>query len=246
MTLSPASSAPPSSRATVRALPAGSRSPSRRSPGCSRACRSARAVVVPWGSEYPSRLGRLSSPEPAGWPARRTAMKTVAALMVVALLLIPGVALADSATDAALGLGAFAVFNQIISGPGIFGGPGPRGQSSWLPARLRHATPAARVLHAAASAYLSRRGPSSSRRPRCSCSRRPSTCTRRRCTAAGSRLALAAIPRDWRHDRHWRLRASLSARPRPTACSDASRRRTIAPDASSRSSALPRPSPLRH
>lgn len=53
-------------------------------------------------------------------------MKTLAALMVVALLLIPGVALADSATDAALGLGAFAVFNQIISGTGIFGGLGAR------------------------------------------------------------------------------------------------------------------------
>ena len=53
-------------------------------------------------------------------------MKTVAALMVVALLLIPGIALADSATDAALGLGAFAVFNQIISGTGIFGGVAPR------------------------------------------------------------------------------------------------------------------------
>jgi hypothetical protein len=49
-------------------------------------------------------------------------MKTVAAIMMVALLLIPGVALANSATDAALGLGAFAVFNQIISGTGIFGG----------------------------------------------------------------------------------------------------------------------------
>jgi hypothetical protein len=49
-------------------------------------------------------------------------MKTVAALLVVALLMIPGVALAGSASDAALGLGAFAVFNQIISGTGIFGG----------------------------------------------------------------------------------------------------------------------------
>ncbi|HEX6211887.1 MAG TPA: hypothetical protein VF136_13985, partial [Methylomirabilota bacterium] len=52
-------------------------------------------------------------------------MKTVAVLVLVALLL-PGVALADSATDAALGLGAFAVFNQIISGTGIFGGLGAR------------------------------------------------------------------------------------------------------------------------
>ena len=51
-------------------------------------------------------------------------MKTVALLVLVALLLLPGVALADSATDAALGLGAVAVFNQIISGTGIFGGLG--------------------------------------------------------------------------------------------------------------------------
>jgi hypothetical protein len=40
--------------------------------------------------------------------------------------MIPGVALASSATDAALGLGAFAVFNQIISGTGLFGGLGAR------------------------------------------------------------------------------------------------------------------------
>ena len=53
-------------------------------------------------------------------------MKIVAALMVVALLLIPGIAMASSATDAALGLGAFAVFNQIISGTGIFGAVAPR------------------------------------------------------------------------------------------------------------------------
>ena len=38
------------------------------------------------------------------------------------LMLIPGVARAGAATDAALGLGAFAVFNQILSGTGIFGG----------------------------------------------------------------------------------------------------------------------------
>src|SRR5215475_2128146 len=54
------------------------------------------------------------------------AMKKVAALMVVALLLIPGIALAGPATDAALGLGAFAVFNQIISGTGVFGAIAPR------------------------------------------------------------------------------------------------------------------------
>lgn len=53
-------------------------------------------------------------------------MKTVAVLVLVAVLLLPGVAMADAATDAALGLGAFAVFNQIISGTGIFGGLGAR------------------------------------------------------------------------------------------------------------------------
>jgi hypothetical protein len=53
-------------------------------------------------------------------------MKTVAVLVLVALLLLPGIALAGPATDAALGLGAFAVFNQIISGTGIFGGLGAR------------------------------------------------------------------------------------------------------------------------
>lgn len=50
-------------------------------------------------------------------------MKRVALLATVAgLLLLPGVARAGGATDAALGLGAFAVFNQILSGTGIFGG----------------------------------------------------------------------------------------------------------------------------
>src|SRR2546422_7235461 len=39
-----------------------------------------------------------------------------------ALLLLPGGARAGAATDAALGLGAFAVFNQILSGTGLFGG----------------------------------------------------------------------------------------------------------------------------
>jgi len=38
-------------------------------------------------------------------------------------LLVPGVALAGASTDAALGLGAFAVFNQMLAGIGIFGPP---------------------------------------------------------------------------------------------------------------------------
>jgi hypothetical protein len=50
-------------------------------------------------------------------------MKRVAAAVALSgLLMVPGVAAAGSSTDAALGLGAFAVLNQIISGTGVFGG----------------------------------------------------------------------------------------------------------------------------
>lgn len=49
-------------------------------------------------------------------------MKKMLALTMIGALLLPGVAFAGSATNAALGLGAFAVFNQILSGVGIFGG----------------------------------------------------------------------------------------------------------------------------
>src|SRR5437870_8800706 len=51
-----------------------------------------------------------------------TGMKRLALAATIAVLLLPGVARAGAATDAALGLGAFAVFNQILSGTGIFGG----------------------------------------------------------------------------------------------------------------------------
>jgi hypothetical protein len=47
------------------------------------------------------------------------------ALMVAVLPLLPATAWAGSSTDAALGLGAFAVFNQIIGGTGIFAGLSP-------------------------------------------------------------------------------------------------------------------------
>jgi hypothetical protein len=55
-------------------------------------------------------------------------MKKAIVLASLLALLVPGAAFAGSATDAALGLGAFAVFNQIISGTGIFGAfvPVPR------------------------------------------------------------------------------------------------------------------------
>ena len=51
-------------------------------------------------------------------------------------LLIPGAAFAGPSTDAALGLGAFAVFNQIISGTGVFGAfvPPPVPRPVYVPA----------------------------------------------------------------------------------------------------------------
>jgi len=55
-------------------------------------------------------------------------MKKLAAAVMVLALLVPGAAFAGPSTDAARGLGAFAVFNQIISGTGIFGGYRPAAQ----------------------------------------------------------------------------------------------------------------------
>jgi hypothetical protein len=49
-------------------------------------------------------------------------MKALMALILAVITLMPTAAFADAATDAALGLGAFAVFNQMLSGTGIFGG----------------------------------------------------------------------------------------------------------------------------
>jgi hypothetical protein len=49
-------------------------------------------------------------------------------------MLVPGAAFAGPATDAALGLGAFAVFNQIISGTGVFGAVVPAPQPVFYPA----------------------------------------------------------------------------------------------------------------
>lgn len=47
------------------------------------------------------------------------------ALTVALMLVLPASAWAGASTDAALGLGAFAVFNQIIGGTGIFAGLAP-------------------------------------------------------------------------------------------------------------------------
>ncbi len=51
-------------------------------------------------------------------------MKRLAAVALMTVILLPGVAFAGSSTDAALGLGAFAVFNQILGGvPVVYGPP---------------------------------------------------------------------------------------------------------------------------
>lgn len=46
-------------------------------------------------------------------------MKMLVALVLVAAVLSPTAIFAGSSTDAALGLGAFAVFNQIFGGTGV-------------------------------------------------------------------------------------------------------------------------------
>lgn len=63
-------------------------------------------------------------------------MKKLIVLAGLLALLVPGVAFAGAATDAALGLGAFAVFNQMISGTGVFGvfAPPPVPRPVFVPA----------------------------------------------------------------------------------------------------------------
>ncbi len=53
-------------------------------------------------------------------------MKKLIALLLAVAVLSPAVAFAGGSTDAALGLGAFAVFNQILGGVGIFQGLYPQ------------------------------------------------------------------------------------------------------------------------
>lgn len=47
-------------------------------------------------------------------------MKRMIAMVLAAAVLMPAAAFAGSSTDAALGLGAFAVFNQMLGGVGVF------------------------------------------------------------------------------------------------------------------------------
>jgi PXPV repeat (3 copies) len=52
-------------------------------------------------------------------------MKKLLILALAAVTLLPTAAFASPAIDAALGLGAFAVFNQILGGVGVFGAAAP-------------------------------------------------------------------------------------------------------------------------
>src|SRR5262245_8767708 len=64
------------------------------------------------------------SDAPSSQEGARATMKRLSGVLIIAGVLILGLtapAAAGSATDAALGLGAFAVFNQIASGTGVFG-----------------------------------------------------------------------------------------------------------------------------
>ena len=47
-------------------------------------------------------------------------MKNLIALVLAVAVFAPTLAFAGASTDAALGLGAFAVFNQILGGVGVF------------------------------------------------------------------------------------------------------------------------------
>jgi len=68
-------------------------------------------------------------------------MKKLTIFAILLALLVPGAAFAGSSTDAALGLGAFAVFNQIISGTGVFGAFAPAPRPVYLPAPPPPVTP---------------------------------------------------------------------------------------------------------
>jgi len=77
-------------------------------------------------------------------------MKALVVLVLAVVVLAPGMAHADAATDATLGLGAFAVFNQILSGTGVFGGFG--GYAAHPRAVVVH-PPVPRVVVAPVHAY---------------------------------------------------------------------------------------------
>lgn len=80
-------------------------------------------------------------------------MKRLLPLALAVVVLTPAVAFAGAATDAALGLGAFAVFNQIISGTGVFGAVVPAPAVVVRPAPIYVAPPPA--VYVAPPVYFS-------------------------------------------------------------------------------------------
>jgi hypothetical protein len=86
-------------------------------------------------------------------------MKKLMALVLAGVLLSPAVAFAGSAaTNAALGLGAFAVFNQILGGVGLFGAAAPAPVYAtpapvYAPAPVVYAPPPAPVVYAPPVVY---------------------------------------------------------------------------------------------
>jgi hypothetical protein len=82
-------------------------------------------------------------------------MKTVTALVFAGMLLSPTAAFAGSAaTNAALGLGAFAVFNQMLGGVGLFGGFAPPAYAAPTPPVAAYAAPAPPVYVTPAPAVV--------------------------------------------------------------------------------------------
>jgi hypothetical protein len=77
-------------------------------------------------------------------------MKTLIALVLAVAVFAPTLAFAGASTDAALGLGAFAVFNQILGGVGIFHRP----PVIVAPAPVVVAPPVAPVVVAPAPVYV--------------------------------------------------------------------------------------------
>src|SRR5262245_38913369 len=82
----------------------------------------------PWRPRAPDELPpfapRLSATRnEKGRFRRRKQMKRVGALLLIALLMLPGMAWAGSSTDAALGLGAFAALGTILLGAAVLSHP---------------------------------------------------------------------------------------------------------------------------
>jgi len=95
--------------------------------------------------------------EGSSWPLKEgpTVKKAIVVAILLAML-VPGAACAGASTDAALGLGAFAVFNQIISGAGIFGAfvPAPRAVAVPVPPVAPVIAPPPVIVHEYRPVYV--------------------------------------------------------------------------------------------